>query len=97
MWKRNFIYIEQLFNYGSAVRKIMYTTNAIESVNSSFRKVIKKGTFPNENALFKLLYLRIKELNIKWETGHIANWSMVLNQLMVDDCFKNRINKYIEY
>ena len=39
----------------------------------------------------------IKELNIKWETGHIANWSMVLNQLMVDDCFKNRINKYIEY
>ena len=97
VWKRNFIYIEQLFNYGSAVRKIMYTTNAIESVNSSFRKVIKKGTFPNENALFKLLYLRIKELNIKWETGHIANWSMVLNQLMVDDCFKNRINKYIEY
>lgn len=70
---------------------------AIESVNSSFRKVTKKGTFPNENALFKLLYLRIKELNIKWETGHIANWSMVLNQLMVDDCFKNRINKYIEY
>ena len=69
MWKRNFIYIEQLFNYGSAVRKIMYTTNAIESVNSSFRKVTKKGTFPNENALFKLLYLRIKELNIKWETG----------------------------
>ena len=97
VWKRIFIYIEQLFNYGSAVRKIMYTTNAIESVNSSFRKVIKKGTFPNENALFKLLYLRIKELNIKWETGHIANWSMVLNQLMVDDCFKNRINKYIEY
>ena len=60
VWKRNFIYIEQLFNYGSAVRKIMYTTNAIESVNSSFRKVTKKGTFPNENALFKLLYLRIK-------------------------------------
>ena len=97
VWIRNFKYVEQLFNYGSSVRKIMYTTNAIESVNSSFRKVTKKGTFPNENALFKLLYLRIKELNIKWETGHIANWSMVLNQLMVDDCFKNRINKYIEY
>ena len=40
----------------------------------------------------KELAERIKELNIKWETGHIANWSMVLNQLMVDDCFKNRIN-----
>lgn len=69
VWERNFKHIEQLFNYGSAVRKIMYTTNAIESVNSSLRKVTKKGTFPNENSLFKLLYLRIKELNTKWETS----------------------------
>lgn len=45
LWKRNFIYIEQLFNYGSVVRKIMYTTNAIESVNSSLRKVTKKERF----------------------------------------------------
>lgn len=48
-------------------------------------KSLKKGTFPNENALFKLLYLRIKELENKWENGHIRNWSMVLNQLMIDD------------
>ena len=60
VWVRNFKHVEQLFNYGSSVRKVMYTTNAIEAVNSSFRKVTKKGTFPNENALFKLLYLRIK-------------------------------------
>ena len=59
----------------------MYTTNAIEAVNSSFRKVTKKGTFLNENALFKLLYLRIKELNSKWKKGHVPNWLMVLNQL----------------
>ena len=65
VWVRNFKHVEQLFNYSSLVRKIMYTTNAIEAVNSSFRKVTKKGTFPNENALFKLLYLRIKELNNK--------------------------------
>ena len=71
----------------------MYTTNAIESVNSSFRKVTKKGTFPNENALFKLLYLRIKELENKWE--NIRNWSMVLNQLMIDDHFTTRINQYL--
>ena len=96
-WERNFKHVEQLFNYGSAVRKIMYTTNAIESVNSSFRKVTKKGTFPNENSLFKLLYLRIKELNTKWETGHIPNWSMVLNQLMINDNFSSRINKYLNY
>lgn len=75
----------------------MYTTNAIESVNSSFRKVTKKGTFPNENSLFKLLYLRIKELNTKWEAGHIPNWSMVLNQLMINDNFSTRINKYLNY
>ena len=96
-WERNFKHVEQLFNYGSAVRKIMYTTNAIESVNSSFRKVTKKGTFPNENSLFKLLYLRIKELNTKWEAGHIPNWSMVLNQLMINDNFSTRINKYLNY
>ena len=55
IWTRNFQHVEQLFDYGNAVRKIMYTTNAIESVNSSFRKVTKKGSFPNENAVYKLL------------------------------------------
>ena len=59
VWIRNWQHIVQLFDYGSAVRKVMYTTNAIESVNSSFRKVTKKGAFPSEDALLKLLYLRI--------------------------------------
>ena len=97
VWKRNFQHVEQLYDYGSAVRKVMYTTNAIESVNSSFRKVTKKGAFPNENALFKLLYLRVKELDQKWSDGHLTNWSMVLNQLMVNDLFRDRIQKYLEY
>ena len=95
VWKRNYSHVEQLFDYGSAVRKIMYTTNAIEAVNSSFRKVTKKGSFPNETALFKLLYLRITELEKKWSIGYIPNWSMVLNQLMVNDLFKERIDQYI--
>ena len=95
VWKRNYSHVEQLFDYGSAVRKMMYTTNAIEAVNSSFRKVTKKGAFPNETALFKLLYLRIKELEKKWSIGYIPNWSMVLNQLMVNDLFKDRIDQYI--
>ena len=95
VWVRNFAHIEQLYDYGSDVRKVMYTTNAIESINSSFRKVTKKGSFPNENALFKLLYLRSKELEDKWDGGVVRNWSMVLNQLMVNDKFKNRIDKYI--
>lgn len=95
IWVRNWRHIEQLFNYGSAVRKIMYTTNSIESVNSSFRKVTKQGSFPNENALFKLLYLRTKELEKKWSKGHVNNWSKVLNQLMVNDKYTRRIEKYI--
>lgn len=97
VWKRNYAHVEQLYDYGSAVRKIMYTTNAIEAINSSFRKVTKKGAFPNETALFKLLYLRVSELEKKWSTGYIANWSMVLNQLMVNDSFKERIDKYIKF
>lgn len=62
VWKRNFNHVEHLFDYGSAVRKVMCITNAVESINSSFRKVTKKGAFPNENALLKLFYLRTTEL-----------------------------------
>ena len=61
------------YDYGQAVRRVMYTTNAIEAINSSFRKVTKKGAFPNETALLKLLYLRVTALEKKWENGHIAN------------------------
>lgn len=74
----------------------MYTTNAIESVNSSFRKVIKKGAFPNETAVLKVLYLRVLELSKKWSGGRVSNWAMVMNQLMMDDRFSTRIQKYLE-
>ena len=96
VWKRNFKFVEQLYDYGSDVRRIMYTTNAIESINSSFRKVTKKGAFPNENALFKLLYLRCTELEKKWNNGTIRDWSKVLNQLMVNEIFTSRIEKYLK-
>lgn len=94
VWQRNFKHVEQLFDYPSAIRKIMYTTNAIESVNSSFRKVTKKGAFPNENALFKLLYLRVTELYKKWEDSTIQNWSLVRNQLDAHPQFQDRFRKY---
>ena len=94
MWTRNWKHVEQLFNYGSAVRKVMYTTNAIESVNSSFRKVTKRGSFPNENSLFKLLYLRVKELYKKWKGKAVLNWAMVRNQLSMDSEMQERIKKY---
>ena len=94
VWARNWNHVEQLFNYGSAVRKVMYTTNAIESVNSSFRKVTKKGSFPNENALFKLLYLRITELYKKWSERPVSNWAMVRNQLSMNPEMQSRIALY---
>ena len=94
VWVRNWLHVAQLFNYGSAVRKIMYTTNAIESVNSSFRKVTKKGAFPSEDSLLKLLFLRVTELNKKWKDRPVANWALVRNQLAMDDSIQNRILKY---
>jgi len=97
VWKRNFIHVEQLFDYGSAVRTMMYTTNVIEAVNSSFRKVTKRGSFPNHEAVFKLLYLRVKELDEKWNGATKQNWSLVLNQLLINDKFTDRINKYLKY
>lgn len=97
VWIRNWAHVEQLFNYGSAVRKILYTTNAIESVNSSFRKVIKKGSFPSEDAVRKALYLRIVELYKKWNERPVPNWAMVRNQLSMDDRIQARLLKYENY
>ena len=97
VWERNWNHVEQLFNYGSAVRKVMYTTNAIESVNSSFRKVTKKGSFPSEDAVMKALYLRITELYKKWNGKTVANWAMVRNQLSMDEKIQARIVKYENY
>lgn len=97
VWVRNWQHVAQLYSYGSAVRKVMYTTNAIESVNSSLRKVTKKGAFPNEAAVRKAFYLRIAELYKKWNGRPIANWSLVRNQLAMDDQMQARILKYEQY
>ena len=97
VWKRNWNHVAQLFNYSSAVRKVMYTTNAIESVNSSFRKVTKKGAFPSEDAVMKALYLRITELYKKWNERPVSNWAMVRNQLAMNDNIQSRILKYEAY
>lgn len=94
VWVRNWSHVEQLFNYGSAVRKVMYTTNAIKSVNSSFRKVTKKGSFPSEEAVRKALYLRVTELYRKWNGRPVSNWAMVRNQLSMNDKMQERIMKY---
>ena len=70
------------------------STNAVESVNSSFCKVTKKGAFPNENALLKLRYLRMTELYKKWNGRPLNNWALVRNQLDMDEKIQERIRKY---
>ena len=94
VWIRNFNHVEQLFDYSSTIRRVMYTSNAIESINTSFRKVTKKGAFPNENALLKLLYLRVTELYKKWDNSTIYNWAMVRNELDAHPKFQDRFRKY---
>ena len=68
----------------------------IESVNSSLRKVTKKGFFENENSVFKIFYLRITgELAKKWNNAKMQNWAKVLNQLSCLDETSDRIARYI--
>lgn len=93
VWKNHFDQVEQLYDFPSDIRRVMYTTNAIESVNSSLRKVIKKGAFPNEDGVYKALYLRVKELTRKW-TMPIKNWCMIRNQFDLDPRFHDRMQKY---
>ena len=95
VWVRNYKHVEQLFDYPSDIRRVMYTTNAIESVNSSLRKVTQKGAFPSDEALLKVLYLRVTELAKKWENVPVRNWAMVRNQLDSIPAFKERFRKYV--
>lgn len=96
-WIRNWKYVEQLFEYTTDIRRVMYTTNVIESVNSSLKKVVKKGSFSSEDAALKILYLRVKELDKKWSTGHMRNWAKVRNQLYILPEIRERIEKNIKY
>lgn len=84
-----------LYNYSKNIRKLIYTTNAIESVNSCLRKVTNgKGSFVSIEALEKVLYLRVKELSQKWNRSTRANWGLILNELL--ELFGDRVEKYIE-
>lgn len=86
-------YLEPLFELPQEIRKCIYTTNAIESVNSALRKVTRgKGAFPSEASVFKVLYLRIKELTEKWNKP-IQNWKTIQAQLI--ELFGDRYTKYL--
>ncbi|WP_296359801.1 transposase [uncultured Acidaminococcus sp.] len=99
VWESNFQHVEQLFNYPYDVRQIMYTTSAIESINRSFRKVTKKGTFTNDQAVMKLLYLRAMELiEKKWKSkGRVPKWQVIRNQLLLGERVEPMMLKYDKF
>jgi len=82
-WRRNWERIIPFFDYPAEIRKVIYTTNAIESVNMSLRKVTKsRGSFPNDDALIKLYYLALRNISKKW-TMPIQNWKAALNRFTI--------------
>ena len=82
-WQTSWSNIIPFFEYPPEIRKVIYTTNAIESLNHTLRKTLKtKGVLPNDNAVFKLLYLSILRVSQKW-TMPIRNWKSALNQFAI--------------
>jgi putative transposase len=83
MWRRNWEHLIPFFAYPADIRRVIYTTNAVESLNMSLRKVIKtRGSFPNQEAAFKLLYLALEHIAKKW-TMPVVNWKSALQRFAI--------------
>jgi putative transposase len=90
-WRRNWERLTPFFDFPPDIRKVIYTTNAIESVNFSLRKLTKhRGAFPNDDALIKLLYLALRNISKKW-TLPIRDWKAALNQFTIR--FEGRLSQ----
>ena len=92
-WRNNWPEISTFFKYPPEIRKIIYTTNMIESYHRQLRKVTKgKSIFPSDKALLKMLYLATQDVLRKW-TGRIQNWGQILLQLSIffPDKVKNHL------
>jgi putative transposase len=82
-WKNNWSHVSTFFKYPEHIRKIIYTTNALEGLHRQLRKVTKnRSVFPNDEALTKILYLAIQDVMKKW-TMPLANWALTISQLAV--------------
>ena len=82
-WEDNWDNLSTFFEFSPYIRKIIYTTNVIESLNSQFRKVTKtKLIFPTDESLLKMLYLATERVHAKW-TRSYANWDLVINELKI--------------
>lgn len=88
-WRNNWTRIIPFFQFPEEIRRVIYTTNAIESLNYSLRKIIKnRSLFPNDEAVFKLLYLALKNIERKW-TMPIKEWKQALHQFAI--VFEGRV------
>ncbi len=82
-WRSHWQNVIPFFDYPSDIRKAIYTTNAIESLNRSLRKVIKtKGAFPTEASVMKIFYLALENISKKW-TMPIRCWKSAMNQFAI--------------
>ncbi len=82
-WERNWNDLTEFFNYPKDIRRAIYTTNAIESLNFSLRKVTKnKSSFPNDDSIYKIMYLAIKNASTRW-TMSIKDWGLAVNQFAI--------------
>ena len=88
-WQNNWEHLSQYFKYTQPIRKLIYTTNAVEGFHRQVRKVTKtKGAFSNDMALLKLVYLATQNIQKKWTTP-LHNWSLTIQQLYIR--FEDRI------
>lgn len=93
-WRKKWDNLSHYFKYPEPIRRIVYTTNIIESVHRQFRSLTKtKGAFPNENSLLKLLYVGIQNAQKKW-TMPIQNWSLTISQLAI--FFEGRLDDALD-
>ncbi len=92
-WRMHWDNLNTLFNYPADIRKAIYTTNAIESLNSVIRKATKKRkVFPTDDAAKKVIYLAVRQASEKW-TMPIRNWKEALNRFTI--LFEDRLKDYI--
>jgi len=92
-WRNNWELIIPFLSYPDYIRKAIYTTNAIESINRSLRKVLKtKGSFPNDDSVMKIIYLAMRNISRKW-TMPIRNWGLALNQFGI--IFEKRLEDHL--
>jgi putative transposase len=90
-WQTNWSRVIPFFDYPEDIRRVIYTTNAIESINSSLRKVTKnRNSFPNDESAVKLLYMALQNIMKKW-TMPIRNWSLAVHQFAIR--FGDRVPK----